>query len=141
MSCVLQISGKNLDLDSFLAKSRLKPYKKGYKGDTQFRNKPDGKKLSESYITFLASNADFEDLSSQIRDTIKFLKKNRKGLSYVSKVKGIDSAFLHFGIDLRIDKENILVQTDIFPSELLKVAGDLKIDIAFSIYPPDLEVS
>jgi hypothetical protein len=46
---------------------------------------------------------------------------------------------LNFGIDLRIDKEIVLTQSDTFPNKLLKLAGDLGLDIELSIYPVDIQ--
>jgi hypothetical protein len=45
---------------------------------------------------------------------------------------------LDFGIDLRIDGEKKLFQSEKFPSKLLKLAGDLGLEIELSIYPTDM---
>jgi hypothetical protein len=139
MSCILTISGQNFDIDTFINKSKLKPYKKSYKGQPKFKAKPDGEKLSRSFLAIETSKADFDNLNIQITDTIRYLKRNKNKLTFLALTKGIDHAILDFGISLRIDKNNILSQSDRFPCELLKLAGNLGIDIELSLYPVDLQ--
>ncbi|MEO7210990.1 MAG: hypothetical protein ABIY35_08585 [Chitinophagaceae bacterium] len=139
MSCILTISGKNFDVDAFIGATKLRPYRKSYKGNLKFKNKPDGEKLSFSSISFETSKANFDNLKKQIEDTIRFLKRNKYKLLHITFTKGIDHAILNFGIDLRIDRKNIFIQSDIFPTLLLKLAGEVSLDIELSIYPNDLE--
>lgn len=51
MSCILSIVGEDLDVDGFIQKSNLEPYKKFYKGDPRIKSKPDGKKHSFSGLS------------------------------------------------------------------------------------------
>ena len=139
MSCILTISGRNFDVDDFVHKSKLRLYRKSYKGQPKFKTKPDGEKLTRSSISVQTSKADFDNLKKQIADTTRFLKRNKDKLFHVGSTKGIDHAVLDFGIDLRIDRKNVLTQSDTFPNELLKLAGDLGLDIELSIYPVDLQ--
>ncbi len=128
-----------MDIDAFVAKTRLRPYKKTYKGQPRFKTKPEGEKIRYSLLSIETSKANFSDLNKQIKDTIQYIKKNKKKLAHISLTKEIEHATLDFGIDLRIDKKNVLIQSDKFPSDLLKLAGDLGLDIELSIYPRDLE--
>lgn len=139
MSCILTIGGRNFDVDKFIVKSELRPYRKSYKGQPRFNTKPDGEKLAHSSIYIEASKADFDNLKKQIADTIRYLKRNKNKLAHIGLTKGIEYAVLDFGIDLRIDRKKVLTQSDTFPSELLKLAGDLGLDIELSIYPVDLQ--
>lgn len=139
MSCILTFSGRNFDVDVFIDTTKLLPYRKSYKGQPKLKSKPNGEKLTHSSLSFEASKADFDNFKKQIADTIRFLKRNYNKLARVVLVKGIDHAVLDFGIDLRIDRKKVLLQSDTFPSELLKLAGDLGLDIELSIYPVDLE--
>ena len=54
-------------------------------------------------------------------------------------MKEVDLALLDFGINLRIDNEKVHLQSDRFPSELLKLAGEIGLDIELSIYPIDMQ--
>ena len=139
MSCILSISGQNFNIDAFIDKSKLRPYKKSYLGRPKLKTKPDGGKLSYSLLSIETSKASFDNLTKQIIDTIRFLKRNKDKLATIGFTKGIDHAGLDFGINLRIDRKKILFQSDTFPNELLKLAGNLGLDIQLSIYPVDLQ--
>ena len=139
MSCILTISGRNFDVDSFVDTGKLRPYRKSYKGQPRLKTKPDGEKLTRSSISIQTSKADFDNLKKQIADTIRYLKRNKEKLAHISSTKGIEYAVLDFGIDLRIDRKEVLTQSDTFPNQLLKLAGDLGLDIKLSIYPVDLQ--
>ena len=137
MSCILTISGTKFDVDAFIEITKLQPYRKSYKGHLKFENKPEGEKLTFSSIE--TSKANFDNLKKQIEDTIRFLKRNKDKLLNIKLTKGIENAVLNFGIELRIDREKIFIQSDIFPTILLKLAGEVSLDIELSIYPNDLE--
>ncbi len=139
MSCILNISGQNFDVDNFLTESKLRPYRKSYKGQPKVKTKPEGDKLSRSSISIETSKADFDNFKKQIDDTTHYLKRNKNKLYHINLTKGIDTAVLDFGIDLRIDRKTILTQSDTFPNKLLKLAGDLGLDIVLSIYPVDMQ--
>ncbi|MEO7922288.1 MAG: hypothetical protein ABIR30_01285 [Chitinophagaceae bacterium] len=126
-------------MDEFITKSKLRFYRKSYKGEPRFKTKPDGDKLTFSLISIQTSKADFNNLSKQIADTIRFLKRNKDKLGHIALTKEIDHAVLDFGIDLRIDRKKVLYQSDIFPNNLLKLAGDIGLDIELSIYPVDMQ--
>jgi hypothetical protein len=139
MSCILTIRGKKFDVDTFVTKSKLRPYKRSYKGQPRLKTKPNGEKLSFSLLAIETSKAEFDNLNEQIDDTIRYLRRNKDKLALINATKGIDNAVLDFGIDLRIDRKNVLFQSDKFPSKLLKLAGDLGLDIELSIYPVDMQ--
>ena len=141
MPCNLVILGKNLDIDAFITKSKLRGYSKHYKGETMFKSNPQGKKVIHSRVAIQTSKADFNHLDQQIKDTIKYLKRHMDKLNLIKETKEIDIALLDFGIHLRIDKKKIYLQSDRFPSELLKLAGDLGLDIELSIYPIDMQAA
>src|ERR1700749_4898075 len=92
-----------------------------------------------SGINFLTSNADFDKLDRQIKGTIKFLEKHRLLLKKITTNENVEFCTLDFGINLRMGYNNIASQSDYFPHKLLKLAGDLQIDIGISLYPLDLE--
>ena len=138
MPCNLVILGKNFDIDAFLVKSKLRGFTKIYKGEPRFKSKPEGQKVEHSSIAIQTSKANFHELDKQIKDTIRYLKRHKDKLCYIKQFKEIDVALLDFGINLRIDRKKVLLQSDRFPSELLKLAGELGLDIELSIYPIDM---
>ena len=139
MSCILRITGKKFDVDAFVKKSKLKPYKISYKGEPRFKTKPTSDKLTFSGLSIETSKAGFNNLKKQIADTIRYLNRNKRKLAYIASTRGIDNAILDFGIDLRIDRKKIFIQSDVFPNTLLQLAGNLGLDIELSIYPIDLQ--
>jgi len=141
MPCNLIITGKDFDIDSFLAKSKLRDFVKKYKGEPMFKSKPESRKLERSRVGIETSKADFDDLDKQIKDTIRYLKKDKEKLCFIKETKGIELAVLDFGIALRIDGKKAGMQSDRFPSELLKLAGEIGLDIELSIYPIELRTN
>ena len=80
-----------------------------------------------SSVNVTVSNADFADCQSQVDDAIAFLRQNKEKLLLLNAV----TATLDFGVELR----DVAVQTEMFPAELLRLAGGLSIGIEVSIYP------
>jgi len=140
MPCNLVILGKDLDIDAFIAKSKLRGFTRIYKGEPMFKSKPEGKKIEHSRIVIQTSKADWDELDKQIKDTIRYLQRHKDKLSHIKQVKEVELALLDFGINLRIDNEKVHLQSDRFPSELLKLAGEIGLDIELSIYPIDKQV-
>src|ERR1700733_2631992 len=103
MSCILHITGVKFDVDAFIGKSKLRPYKVFYKGESRFKSKPNGTKLAHSGLAIEVSKADMGDLKTQVKDAIRFLARNREKLRHISKFQGIQYAILDFGIDQKID--------------------------------------
>ena len=77
MPCNLVILGECFDIDAFLLKSKLRGYKKIYKGDPIFKSKPNGRKVAHSRVGIETSKADFDNLDKQIKDTIRYLKRHK----------------------------------------------------------------
>jgi hypothetical protein len=139
MSCILTIGGENLNVEDFIQKTGLQPYKNFFKGEPRLRTKPEGKKHPFSGLSIEASGAGFSQLDKQIENTIEFLRSNKEKLRYISVTKEVDFATLDFGIELRIDFERVVYQFEHFPSELLKLAGELEIGLDISLYPSPSE--
>jgi hypothetical protein len=126
-------------VDAFIAQSKLRTYKIFYKGQPRLRSKPDGRKSGRTGCTILVSKADFDNLEGQIKDVISYLKRNNKKLLLLTKTKGIELATLDFGIDARTDGKDHLMQSETFPSELLRLAGNLGLSIEISLYSPNMQ--
>lgn len=139
MSCILTIRGEHLNIEDFIQTTGLKPYKKFFKGEPRIRTNPEGKKHPFSGLSIKVSDADFNQLDKQIEDTIQFLRSNKEKLQYISTTKEVDFATLDFAIEIRIDLERVVYQFEHFPSELLKLAGNLGIGLDISLYPPPSE--
>jgi len=131
MSCVLRIIGEDFDVDSFILKTGIDPYKVFYRGDSKVKSKPDGKKTERSGCAIGASWADQTDFKQQVKDAIGFLESNRDKLLFINSVPEIQYAVLDFGVSYNPDK---FTQTQYLPKELLRLTADLGIGIEVSIY-------
>jgi len=99
------------------------------KGEKRYPQSSTSKLNSYSGIGALVSNADFERLDLQIKDAIKYLKKNEINLKKLSELR-----FKKIQIDFGIEKRDVWAQFDFFPPLLLKLAGNLNIGIEISQY-------
>jgi len=137
MSCILKISGKDLNLDEFLAKIKMTPYRKVNKGEPLNRV---GKRISESSIAaFTTSDAGFDDIKDQIKETIMFLNDNKDNLSHILSTPEVEYAWIDFGVNSIIADDH-LTQGFFFPFELIKLCGELGIAIELSTYKPDMQL-
>jgi len=130
---MLRISGRRLDVDKLLSHVTLKPTQVYRKGEPVLpRTQPDGRKLKMSGIGFVASGADFDQFEKQKRDAISFLKSRATTIRKIMDWPGVEGGELDFGISER----DGVVQCNLFPAELLRLAGGLGLNIELSLYPP-----
>ncbi len=79
-----------------------------------------------------ASEADFDDIDTQIIDSIAFLKRYDSELASLAECSGLETCDLDFGIQDR----DVALQVDEFPADLLRLMGRFNIDLVVSRYPP-----
>jgi hypothetical protein len=132
MSCVLHAVGTGFDVKAFLATSPLRG-----KAAIQQRDEAVPAPRSErAGFDVRVSEADFDDLATQIDDALEFLDTHEDELRRLAGFPGVDSVALDFAVSWR----NVAVQTDSFPPELLWRAGALDISLDISHYHmPKLE--
>ena len=142
--CVLHVCGESFDPAPFLGSVSLAPYASFRKGDRQF---PGSVRCADRVHEFggfkcLVSDRDAKDLPGQIDDAILFLQKYGEDLARLEFEKDVERKGLDFGYDCRLEMENVAVQIEYLPPELLKLCGDLDLGIMLSLYPlfcPDEE--
>jgi hypothetical protein len=114
-------------VDDFLRQSSLVPYDVWRTGERK-----SAKRLHElSGFSMDASEAEMDNPQQQIKDAIAFLKTNHDELIRLKDFPGVETVCLDFAIEDR----DVAVQCDSFPSELLRLAGNLDISIEVSRYP------
>jgi hypothetical protein len=133
MPCILKITGENFDVDNFVKKSNITPYKLFHKGDPKLATKPNSNKMEQSGCAIEISNVDFESFSEQLDDASTYLNKNREKLQWINKTPEIQYAVLDFGLNCDSDK---FVQSHYLPNEFLKLVSRLSIGIEISVYHP-----
>jgi hypothetical protein len=132
MPCVLWISC-DCSSKALIDTLEMQPYKTIEKGSV-VATKTGGEKLYEQTLCgFDVSQRDFIDIKGQIQDAIQYLEAHSAQLSRLEKVEGF-SAKLDFGIYTQFSDNRILAQYDTIPHQLMKLAGDLKLDLELSQY-------
>jgi hypothetical protein len=130
--CVLRADGKNFAVDRFLKNSSLKPVLIYYKGNS------DGCKgiYQSSGFNVAVSDADFDNLQSQISDALIFLKKENAELKRLIEFENVEGASIDFPVGAPPDDINVWTRS--FPPELLKLLGSIGIGLDFTVYPKSL---
>lgn len=92
------------------------------------------KRIRYTAVSFLNSEADFDDLPQQAADALSYLELYGDQLKVIPRIAGIDVACLDFGVNEKSERSNQFCKTYHFPSKLLKLVGDVGIDIHLSVY-------
>ena len=132
MSCVLSITGKNLDIDDFILKSGLKGFVKRYK-DEKLKSKSLKPGKQYSFVSATISEAELGNYEKQVSDAIVYLKKNKKKLALISSTREIDYATINFMISLKSVSDKYFAQYIYLPKELTILCGSLNLGIEVSI--------
>ncbi len=129
--CVLRISGDEFDLDALLASIDVSPCHVQRKGAPRFES---GRSIAE-YTGFNidVSKDDGNDLAHQVRDATQFLATSRTAIQRAVNYPGVEHAELDFCVNCRLGN-GVAVQNNSLSSDLLKLAGDLGVDVNVSIY-------
>ena len=131
MSCILRIAGEKLNIDELLAIDS-EPSAYWVKGEPKLQSQPNGKKRLTSGANYCISDADSNEFELQKKEVIQYLNEHGDKIKAIQDVMGHEGASLDFAIEQR----NVAVQCDAFPSELIKLAGELELGIEISLYPP-----
>ena len=137
--CVLRAAGADFEVDAFLATSSLKAVSVRRKGELRLATKPDGPRHERSGFTADVSLKEWNDLPGQIEDAKAFLAEHGAELLRLRSFRGIGGLELDFPVDQRIGMNQIVVQSDRLPADLLLAAGRVGVDILITIYPPPNE--
>lgn len=137
--CVLRARGTDFDVDRFLSASSIQPITVYRKDEPRLpASQPEGPKHTGSGFHADVSTAEWDDLAGQIEDARRFLGQHKTDLELLRAFPGLEHLELDFPTHLRIGMNDIVVQTDRFPPDLLLAAGTLGIELALTIWPhPD----
>lgn len=111
MSCVLRLSAPISDYA--LSRVAIKPFR-----------------ISETAVHFDVSTADFDDLATQANDALEYLRAHTQDLKLLLASPSTGGV-LDFAVELR----DAAVQSDAFPAELVREAGNLGLSLEISHYP------
>ena len=129
---VFRVLGDDFEIDALLESIDLVPCFVQRKGLPRFKS---GRSIAE-YTGFNVevSSDDGDDLERQVADAIGFLTANRTAIRHVLEFPGVECAYLDFNVNCCLGN-GVAVQNSRFSSDLLKLAGDLRLDINISLYP------
>lgn len=130
MTCVLRAYGEKFNVDDFLPRSHLVPCKVWHRGEPRFPSGRGGN-WSHSGMNVDVSDAELEDLPRQIRDAMRFLRRNQVDLKKIGVYPGLQALFLDFGVARQPDA---LMQGAYFPANLVRACGELGIGLKVSEY-------
>ena len=132
MSCVLNIAGKNFDIDSFLLKSGLVGFTKKYKDESSDID-PINEGRLYSFLAATISDASLFNFENQVSDAIVFLKNNKENLEVINTINEIEYATLNFLVGLKSVSSEYFSQYMYFPKELTNLCGNLSIGIEITL--------
>jgi hypothetical protein len=136
MTCILRAGGPDFDVADFIANSTLVTDSVWHKGAKRFPGSKSSDQLNgSSGMRVVASEADFADLSQQIKDVIVFLRQNQEPIRVLASYPGVESVVLDFGAEIRPPGWASFS----FPAELLLLAGSVGVSLCLSVYPSDTE--
>ena len=128
MSCILRISGNAVDVDSLMAGCSLPANNVWRKGE---RRTVGGKIQSTSGLSFVVSEADFDEFDAQVVDATKFLVQHLAEISRLAAFSGVDFALLDFGVSLYEDTVAISCH---LPPALVRLAASAGLGLEVSYY-------
>lgn len=137
--CVLRVRGKDFDVGAFLMNSSIHPCKVYRRGEPRLAaSQPEGPKHEHSGFNADVSTREWDDLSGQIGDAKEFLARHRTDIERLRALPGVSDLEIDFPIRLRIGTNDIVVQSNSFPADLLLAAGSLGIAVTFTIWQAEL---
>lgn len=128
--CVLRVMGDEFKPIEFLAASRLSAYATFIKGKCSAR------RLKVAETSGLSCEVGRGSFLEQVEQAIAFLTRHRKDLRRIPTTTTIESCYLDFAYECRIDGSAVVVQRDCLPTELLLLSGELGIGICLSLAMP-----
>ena len=127
MSCILRISGEALDIESLLLHRSLVPNRTWRKGEERAIK---GKTHSDSGVSFVASDADFDEFERQLTDATEFLETHASEVASMAATPGVKFATLDFGVSLY---EDSVAQFCSFPPKFVQLAASASLGLEVSI--------
>jgi len=126
--CYLRAAGENFDVDGFVSRCRMvaaEKLTKWRKGEL-FRR---GERKNSGFI-FEICEVESEGIEEQATKAIDFLRENFEELKHLTEQIDAADSYLQFVID----KRDVANQNDLFPAELVRLAGSLGLGILLSQY-------
>lgn len=131
MSCILRVSGSQLDVEALLTLIQIQPDRIWHRGEPRISSKPHGKCHEDSGVTFVASDANMDDFPSQLEDATKFLEDYGTQIAFIVAREDVEDVTLDFGIKLCEE----MIHHDILTPRFLRSAALAGVAVGLSHYP------
>jgi hypothetical protein len=125
--CVFRASGKDFDVEAFVAQTTLKPYQVFHRGEVPHKSRGP---REDSGLKVDVSQAD-GCIAEACPDVIDWLFSNMAELERLAVFPGVEILILNFGYYLQ---KEAAVQFDYLPPRLVKLAAEANIGIELSLY-------
>jgi hypothetical protein len=123
------------NVEKFLETSTLVPCKTFRRGEPRLTRRPEGKRYEASGMNVPVSEAPWSDLLAQVTDAERFLREHKQEIARLCSFPGVEGVSLDFPTYQRVGAATWM-QTDRFPASLVRIAGELGLELELSIYPP-----
>lgn len=132
--CILHLTGHAFD-PHVVDLGTLRPYAAYRAGERASPASP--RVYDRGGLKFVVSERSGSDVAGQVQDAVAFLEEHQPSLAAVASRADVEDAYLDFGVHCR--HPEALVQVDVFPALLLRLAGEVDLDLMVSTYPPPAE--
>ena len=130
MGCNLHVIGIDLDMITLLSAIKMKPYKTKIKGEPRAIKKPKGQIMTYSVVSFLASDANFDEFEKQKEDVIAFILINKEDLIAIKNNSEVE----YFNFDFGITNKMKGYQSNYFESEFISLLATYGIGLELTMY-------
>lgn len=127
----LFIAGKEFDVDDFLKRITLVPYRIFHKGDAP-KTKLGNALVDYSGCCFDVSKASFDDFEKQLADIRHFFQQYQAEIASLHEYK-IDHCTIDIGINADFEK-NTMALSFYVPADIISLLGKLNIGVELSVY-------
>lgn len=129
---MLRVSSENFDVDAYVAICPFEVVRVFRRGEPRrLRTDPDAKR-ERSGFNAVVSKCDLDDFKGQVREAIDFLKQHADEVRRLVALVGETSVSIDFGV---ADREDVVVQSETIPAELVRLAAACNLALKFSRYP------
>jgi len=128
MSCMLRISGADLNVTTMLTQHALPGAQVWEKGAPRIIK---GKFHADSGVSVVVSEADFDQFDLQVTEATEFLELNASMLADIVAYPGVEEVIFDFGIALYKDH---LMLSSYLPPRFIQLAASAGIGIMLSHY-------
>lgn len=129
--CVLRVNGVTFDPRAYLRTSTMTACAGHLRGQPRRRTKPDGDRHADSGFVVRVSEASWSNLAEQARDAVTFIVTHEAELAALAVMPDVDDVRLDFPVYRR----DVFVQCELFPRDLVRLAGRVGLALELSLYP------